>query len=126
MNPWQLHDPSTYPQGSPAVLGPQETVQLVTQQAREDLSVQREAARRAFLHQQGYLLLVLIKKKRLRSRIWSVIWQEIVIRTILMHTCKFDSSNMKQMRDFPEDKGDCNRDSLRTQIKLLKISETIW
>ena len=33
VNPWQLQYPSTYPQCSPAVLGPQETVQLVTQRA---------------------------------------------------------------------------------------------
>ena len=35
---------------------PQETVQLVTQRAREALNDQRETARRALLHQQGLLL----------------------------------------------------------------------
>ena len=36
-----------------AVLGPQETVQLVAQRAREALNDQRETARRALPHQQG-------------------------------------------------------------------------
>ena len=55
-NPWQLQYPFTYPQSVPAVLGPQETVQLVTQRAREALNDQCETARRALLHQQGELL----------------------------------------------------------------------
>ena len=42
--PWQLQYPSTYPQGSPAVLGPRENVQLVAQRGREALNVQRETA----------------------------------------------------------------------------------
>ena len=53
VSPWQLQNPSTYLEGSPKALGPQETVQLVTQRAREALNVQRETARRALLHQQG-------------------------------------------------------------------------
>ena len=57
-NPWQLQSPSTYPQGSPAALGLQETIQLVTQRAREALSDQREAARRALLRQEGVFLAV--------------------------------------------------------------------
>ena len=48
--------PATYPQCVPAVLGPQEVVQLVTQRAREALHDQRETARRALLRQQGRLL----------------------------------------------------------------------
>ena len=56
VNSWQLQYPSTYPQGSPAVLGPQETVQLVTQRTREALNHQRETARRALLHQQEEFL----------------------------------------------------------------------
>ena len=45
-----------HPQGSPAVLGPHETVQLVTQRARENQNDQRETARPTLLHQQGELL----------------------------------------------------------------------
>ena len=48
VHPWQLRYPKTYPQDSQAVLGPQETVQLVTQRAREGLTVRRD-----LLHQQG-------------------------------------------------------------------------
>ena len=44
------------PQSVFAVLGPQEAVQLVTQRAREALHDQRETARRAVLHQQGYFI----------------------------------------------------------------------
>ena len=53
VNPWQLQNPAIQPQSVPAVLGPQETVQLVAQRAREPLHGQRETARRALLHQQG-------------------------------------------------------------------------
>ena len=54
----QLQYPSTYTQGSPVFLGPQATVQLVTQRALEALSVQRETARRALLRQQGEFIAV--------------------------------------------------------------------
>ena len=40
----------------PAVLGPQEVIQLVTQRAREALHDQCETARRALLRQQGRLI----------------------------------------------------------------------
>ena len=50
VNPWQLQYPITYPQSVPAVLGPQEVVQL---EALNDL---RETARHALLHQQGEFL----------------------------------------------------------------------
>ena len=40
--------------------------------------------------------------------------------------CKFDSSNMKQMRDFLKDQGNCFLDFLRKHIKLLRISEKFW
>ena len=56
LNPWQLQYPRTYPEGSAAVLGPQETVQLVTYRAREGLNDHRETARCALLHQQGEVL----------------------------------------------------------------------
>ena len=56
MNPWRLQYPSTYPEGSAADLGPQESVQFLTQRAREALGVQREAARCALLRQQGEFL----------------------------------------------------------------------
>ena len=53
VNPWQLLYLCTHLQSVPAVLGLQETVQLVTQRAREALNDQRETARRALLHQHG-------------------------------------------------------------------------
>ena len=56
VNPWHFKYSSTYPQGSPSVLGPHETVQLVTQRAREALNNQRETSRRALFHQHGGFL----------------------------------------------------------------------
>ena len=50
VNPWQLQYPSEYLLSSPAVLAPQETVQLIAQRSRAALNVQRETARRALLH----------------------------------------------------------------------------
>ena len=50
VNPSQQNH-SSYLQGSPAVLGPQETVQVSPQRARDAVNVQRETARRALLHQ---------------------------------------------------------------------------
>ena len=55
VNPWQFQYPSTYPQGSPAVLRPPETVQWASQRAREGLNPQRDTARRALLFKQGEL-----------------------------------------------------------------------
>ena len=52
-NPWQVQYHVTYPCSVLAVLGPQEAVHLVTQQAPEALNDQRETARRALLHQEG-------------------------------------------------------------------------
>ena len=52
----KLQYPSTFFQRSPAVLEPQETVQIFTQRAREALNDQRETARHALLHQQGKFL----------------------------------------------------------------------
>ena len=52
VNSWQLQYPSAYPPGSPAVLGPHETVQSVAQRGREALNDQRATARRVLLHQQ--------------------------------------------------------------------------
>ena len=48
--------------------------------------------------------LPLINTKRLRGKILSVLWQEVVRRTILMCKSKFDNSNEKQMRDFLKDR----------------------
>ena len=56
LNPWQSQYPRTYHQGSPAVLGHQETVQLVTQRAREAWNVLLETTRRALLQQQREIL----------------------------------------------------------------------
>ena len=123
MNPWQLLYLCTHLQSVPAVLGPQETVQLVTQRAREALNDQREIARRALLHQQGEFLAAIHQCEAAAGQTMSVLGQEIMKRTITMCKYKFDSSNMKQMRDFLKDRGNRNRDFLRKQIKLLKVSE---
>ena len=56
VNPWQLHYPSTYTKGSPAVHGLQETGQLVINKEKFSL--------------------LLIKMKRLRGKILSVLWQK--------------------------------------------------
>ena len=100
VNPWQLRYPVTYPKCVPAVPGPQEAVQSVTQRVREALYDQRETARR--------------------------LWQEIATYTIITCRYKLGISNMKQMRDFLKDQGNCYRDFLRKQIKFLRISEKFW
>ena len=104
-NPWKSWYPSTYSQDPPAVLAPQETVQLVTKRAA--LNVQRETARRAVLHKKENVSRPLINTKRLRGKILSVLWQETNKRTNLMCRCKFDSSNNKQMCDLFKDGGNC-------------------
>ena len=86
------------PSGSPAVLGSQEAVQWITQRAQEAISA-----------------------KWLQNKILSVLCPQIMKYTTTMCRYKFDSSNMKQMRDFVEDKGNCYL-ALRKEIKLLKIS----
>ena len=45
-------------------------------------------------------LLPLIDMKRLRGKTLSLLWQDVAKRTITTWRCKFDSLNMKQMRDF--------------------------
>ena len=62
---------------------------------------------------------LLINMKRLRGKILSVRWQEIVNCTTIM--CKFDSSNKKQIHDFHKDRGNCYLDLLTKQIKLLRM-----
>ena len=42
-----------------------------------------------------------------------------------MYRCKFDSSNMKQMRVFLKDSGNCYLDFPKKQIKLLRINKKI-
>ena len=57
--------------------------------------------------------LPLINTKRLRGNILSVLWLEEMNRTTRMFRCKFDSSNIKQMRDFLKDRRNCHLDFLR-------------
>ena len=129
VNPWQLQYPSAYPQCVRAVLGPQETVQLVTQRAREALNDQRETARRALLHQ-----LPLLTTKRLRGNILPVLWQETMSRTVIMCRCKFGSSNMEQMRGFLNDRELSSRFSQdadqvledQRQIWATKVTSRVW
>ena len=94
---------------------PQEAVQMVTQRALEALSDNKEN-----------FVLPLINLKQLRGKTLSILWQEIARHTMTTCRCKFGNSNMRQMRDFPKDKGNCDGDFLRKQIKLLKISEKFW
>ena len=70
--------------------------------------------------------LPLINTKLLRGNILSVLWQEMVRRTVILYTNKFDSSKKKQMRDFLEDRGNCYLNFPRKQIKLSRISEKFW
>ena len=72
-NPWQLQYISTYTQCVPAVLGPEEAVQLVTQRAREALNDQRETTRRALSINKENFSLPLTKMKRLRGQLLSVL-----------------------------------------------------
>ena len=67
-------------------------------------------------------LLPLTNLNRLGGRTLSILSKQ-TMRTMKACRCKFDNSNIKQMRDFPKDKGNCYRGSLRKQIKLLKFSE---
>ena len=66
---------------------------------------------------------ILLPLKRLRGKTLSILWQDTVEHTITTCRCTFGNSNMKQTRDFPKDKGNSYRDSLKKQTKLLKISE---
>ena len=77
---------------------------------------------RWFINKENFSL-PLINMKRLRGKILSVLWQEIVRRTTEMRRCKFDSSDRKQVRDFLNDRGNCCRDFLKKQTKLARISE---
>ena len=94
-----------------------------TKRAREALNVQRETARRALLHQQGGFLAATNQYGWLRGKILSVLWQETVKRTFRTCRCMFDGLNVKQMRDFPNGRGNCYLDFLRKPIELLKINE---
>ena len=100
--PRQLQCPSTYPQGSPAVLGPQESLQLVTQRHEKlwNISAKRLNMPCSIKKKKNFQL-SLISMKRLHGKIMSVRWQEIVTRPIIMCKCKFDSSNKIHTRDFP-------------------------
>ena len=70
--------------------------------------------------------LLLINTNSLRSRILSVLWHEMMRRTIMVCRCKFDISNMKQTRDLLTDRGNRYLDFLRKRVKLLSISEKLW
>ena len=118
VNPGQLQYHVTYAPSVLAVLGRQEAVLLVTQRARESQNDQRETARRALLHQTGEILAA--------THQYEAAARQNFVNTLTKkneaHNYNaFGNSNMKQTRDFPKDRGNCYRDSLRKQIKLLKI-----
>ena len=88
------------PRGSPAVLGPQETVHLVTLRAREVLNDLHETASRALVQQQRRFRAATHQYEAVaRQNLVIVLEKNIMRRTIIMCRCKFDSSNKKQMRD---------------------------
>ena len=95
---WQTQYPSTHPQVLPTVLGPQETVKLVTQRAREAVNVQRETVRRALLHQ-----------------------RETQNYNVQSTKYKFDSSNKKHMLDSLKDRGNWTTWMRATSVRL-KVS----
>ena len=97
VNLWQLQYPSTYPQGLSAVLGHQETVQQVTQRAREALNIQRETPRRALLHQQGHFLAAAHQYEAAAK-------QNLV--SALARNNEAHNHNV-QMRDFRKDRANC-------------------
>ena len=74
-NPWQLQCPMTYTQCVLAVIGPQDTVQLITQRAREALNDQQRVDASCSINKENFLL-PLINMKRLRGKILSVCWQK--------------------------------------------------
>ena len=123
VNTWQLQYPITHPQGVPAVLELQETVQLVTKRAREALNDQHETARRALLHQQEEFLAATHQyEAAARQNLVSTL-----ARNSEAHNCNVQIQvkqlNMKQMRDLLRNRGNCYLDFLRKQITLLKINE---
>ena len=110
-SPWQILYPVTYPQSVPAVLGPQ-VVQLVTQRAGEALN-----------NKEKFLLPLIQCEAACKAKTLSTLWQDVTKHAITTCRC---NSNTKQTRDFPKDKGNCYRDSVRKHIKLLKITKNIW
>ena len=120
----QLQYLVTCPQIVRAVLGRQETVHLVTQRAREGLYDQRETARHAhaLLHQQGRTSCC-----HQAAKSWQHFWHAIMKHTITTCRYKFVNSNTKQTRDSPKDKGNCHRDSLISETKLVMEESTeVW
>ena len=95
--------PSTYPQGSPAVLGPTTSTRSCECSARHGSDVL------CFINKDSFSL-PLINLKRLRGTILSVLWQEIMKRTIIMCKHTFDSWNKRQTRDFLKITGNCYLD----------------
>ena len=67
--------------------------------------------------------LLLSSMKRLRRKIFPVLWQETVKLSMFMCNYKFDSSNKKQIRDFLRDRETGYLDFPRKQIKLSKINQ---
>ena len=66
------------------------------------------------------LLLPHISTKRLRGKTLSIFRQDIAKHTTATCRRRFGNSNMKQMRDFPKDKWNCYRDSLRGANQALE------
>ena len=125
VNPWQLQYPSTYSQGSPAAHGPQETVQLVAQRARETLNVQRETARRALLHQQRGFLTGTRQYETVASKIKTVFWQEIMKRTIRTRSRSTMCSKKEGMLSrFSQDANQVPQDE-RTFL-VTEVTSEVW
>ena len=113
--------PSTYPQGSPPVLGPQDT-----KRAREALKDQSETARRALLHQEGEFLAACHQHEAVGRQILV----SALARTNEVHSynVQIQVRQLEQEADarFSQDRGISYLDFRRKHIKLLKISETLW
>ena len=108
--------PATYPQCVLAVLGPQEVVQLVTQRAQEALHDQREngstcsapSTRKTSCCHSSIC-------SGCEGKTLSRFWQEIKEAQLLQRADARSAT-----------RENCNRDFLRTQIKLLKIINKFW
>ena len=110
-------------QSVPAVLGPQEAVQLNGTSTR---SCEISSTCVLYSINKEKFSLPLIHTKRLRGKTLSKLWQAIVKHTITTCRCKFGNSNMKQTRAFPKTKGTVIAILSGSKSKLLKISEKFW
>ena len=127
MNLWQLQYLVTYSQSVPAVLGPQEAVQIVTQQTQTTLYNQRKTARRAPRHQEGGFLAATDQYEAAAG--------QNLVNPLARHKEALNDNNVEMLirqlehaadARLSQKKKNCDRDSLRKQTKLLKISEKFW